>query len=477
VINGPQRPPRRPLLGGRFAAPPSDEMARFSSSLAVDLRMLDEDVDGSIAHATMLGEAGILDPGEAAEICAGLERVRSEIRAGAWVPEDAHEDVHMAVEARLTELVGDAGKKLHTARSRNDQVAADVRLWLKRRLADLDAALSELLAVLLDRVEADGRTLMPGYTHLQRGQPIWLGHHLLAHAWALTRDRGRFADALRRLDRSPLGGCAMAGTPHPIDRRRTAELLGFAGVAENSMDAVAARDHLQEVAAAAAICAGHLSRMAEELVLWSSSEFGLVRLGEGYATGSSIMPQKRNPDAAELVRGKSARVQGDLQALLSLTRALPMSYNRDLQEDREPLFDAVETTLAMVRITAGMWRTLEVARGRFDDELRGDFSLATELADVLASRGVPFREAHEAVGRMVRWCEERGENLSALTGEIARTFHPEMPDDLAPWLDPEAAVERRTSQGGTAWSEVLRQVEELRGKGGARAASPAGGGS
>ncbi len=466
-MSSPDRPSRgpasrRPLWGGRFAASPSDEMARFSSSLDVDLRMLDEDVDGSIAHAVMLGEVGILTADEAAEIRHGLERVRAEIRAGAWVPDDAHEDVHMAVEARLTKLIGDAGKKLHTARSRNDQVATDVRLWLKRHLAELDAALVELVGVLLDRIEADGRTLMPGYTHLQRGQPIWLGHHLLAHVWPLTRDRGRLRDALRRLDRSPLGGSAMAGTPHPIDRRRAAELLGFAGVADNAMDAVAARDHLQEVVAAAAICAGHLSRMAEELVLWSSSEFALVRLGGDYATGSSIMPQKRNPDAAELVRGKSARVQGDLQALLSLTRTLPMSYNRDLQEDREPLFDAVGTTLAMVRITAGMWRTLTVTRGRFDDELVGDFSLATELADLLAERGVPFREAHEAVGQMVRWCEERGENLSALTGEVARGFHPEMPDEIGPWLDPEAAAERRTSQGGTAWSEVLRQVGELR---------------
>ncbi len=452
----------RPLLGGRFEQAPSDEMARFSSSLQVDLRMLDEDIDGSVAHAVMLGEVGLLSAEEVAALRQGLEQVRGELRSGAWVPDDAHEDVHMAVEARLIELVGEAGKKLHTARSRNDQVAVDVRLWLKRRLADLDAALAELVTALLVRIESDGRTLIPGFTHLQRGQPIWLGHHLLAHAAPLVRDRGRLADAWRRLDLSPLGACAMAGTPHPIDRARTAELLGFGGVADNAMDAVAARDHEQEVAAACAICAGHLSRMAEELVLWSSAEWDLVRLSEAYTTGSSIMPQKRNPDAAELVRGKSARVIGDLMTLLALTRALPLSYNRDLQEGREPLFDAVLTTLDAVRITAGMWRTLDVRRDRFEAELKGDFSLATELADALVERGVPFREAHEAVGKMVRWCEERGGDLSALTPEAAREFHPRMPEDLAPWLDPRAAAERRTSRGGTAWREVVRQVEELR---------------
>ena len=450
------------LLRGRFTRPTSDDMQRFSSSLAVDLRMLDEDVDGSIAHAAMLGEVGILTVEEAARMREGLERVRAEIAAGAWVPGDEHEDVHMAVEARLTELIGDLGKKLHTARSRNDQVATDVRLWLKRRLEHLDGALAGLIATVLDRVEADGRALMPGYTHLQRGQPILLGHHLLGHVWPLVRDRERFADARRRFDECPLGACAMAGTAHPIDRAATAERLGFAGVADNAMDAVAARDHEQEVAAACAICMTHLSRMAEELVLWSTSEIAFVRLSGDYATGSSIMPQKHNPDAAELVRGKSARVYGDLQALLSLVKALPLAYNRDLQEDREPLFDAVATTRACVGIMAGMWRTLTVARERFEAALVGDFSLATELADLLAERGVAFREAHEVVGRIVRWCEQQGAGLEALTPEQAQRFHPAFPDDLGPWLDPRAAAERRASLGGTAWSEVERQVRALR---------------
>lgn len=453
------------LLRGRFGGSTGSDFERFSSSLDIDLRMLDEDVDGSIAHATMLGEVGVLTADEAQTLVEGLEKVRQEIKEGAWVPSDVHEDVHMAVEARLTEIVGDVGKKLHTARSRNDQVAVDVRLWLKRRLALLDEALGELINALLDRIEADGRTLMPGFTHLQRGQPIFLGHHLLAHTWPLTRDRERFQDAVRRLDRSPLGGCAMAGTPHPIDRRRTAEMLGFGGVVENAMDAVAARDHMQEVVSACAITMTHISRMAEELVVFSASEFNLWRLGEDYATGSSIMPQKRNPDAGELLRGKPARVYGDVIALLTLVKGLPMAYNRDLQEDREALFDAVETTIESLNIAAGVYRTLEVRQDRYVEELRGDFSLATELADLLVDRGVAFREAHEVVGALVRWCEERDVNLSAITPEVAREHCAAFPDDLSPWLDPVAAAERRTSQGGTAWSEVERQVALIRANG------------
>ncbi|MEM1179620.1 MAG: argininosuccinate lyase [Acidobacteriota bacterium] len=450
------------LIGGRFDAPPSEEMQRFSSSLAVDLRMLDEDIDGSLAHATMLAEVGILSISEAERLREGLEQVRRDLKGGTWRPTDAHEDVHMAVEARLTELVGEVGKKLHTARSRNDQVATDVRLWLRRRLDAMDAALVDVVEALLGVIEGQGQTLMPGYTHLQRGQPIWLGHHLLAHVWPLLRDRERFAGARSRVDRSPLGACAMAGTPHPIDRESTAAMLNFSGLVENAMDAVAARDHEQEVTAACSICITHLSRMAEELVVWASSEFAFVRHGEHYTTGSSIMPQKRNPDAAELVRAKPATVNGALIAQLTLTKALPMAYNRDLQDGREPLFAAVEATLDSLRITAGMWRTARFERRRFDEDLQGDFSLATELADLLAHRGVPFREAHEVVGQIVRWCEERGTNLLALTPEEALRFHPKLHGDLRQWLDPQAAAERRTSRGGTAWIEVARQVTSIR---------------
>jgi argininosuccinate lyase len=449
-------------LRGRFDGALDDEMLSFSSSLELDLELADDDIQGSLAHVRMLGETGVIPADEATEIAVGLETIRGELASGGWTPDPRFEDIHMAVEARLVELVGPIGGKLHTARSRNDQVATAVRLWLRRRLGGVDHALRGLIGVLLERIETDGRTLMPGYTHLQRGQPIWLGHHLLAHAWALTRDRERLAGALERVDRCPLGACAMAGTGHPIDRDLTAGALGFSAIAVNAMDAVSARDHLQEVAAVCAITMSGLSRLAAELVLWSSSEFGLIRLGEDHATGSSIMPQKRNPDGAELIRGKTGRVYGDLHSLLVLTKGLPLAYNRDLQEDRSAVTDALDQCQASLRIMAAMWRRLKVLGDRFSDELAGDFSLATELADLLVARGVPFRTAHEAVGSAVRWCDEQGGDLRLLDGGTAARFHHEFPDDLSPWLDPEAAVERRTSLGGTAWSQVERQLGRLR---------------
>lgn len=454
---------KKGLWGGRFEGGMARAMEPLNRSLDLDRRFWRHDIRGSRAWATALADAEVLTGEERKTLHSGLDAVAERLD-GADFSGFPDEDVHSLVERLLFEEVGEVAGKLHTARSRNDQVATDVRLWLRRRLELLDDALVDLLAAFLERVEGDGEILMPGYTHLQRGQPILLGHHLLAHAWPLVRDRERLADARRRLDRSPLGACAMAGTPHRIDRRSTAEMLGFAGVLENAMDAVAARDHEQEVAAACAICLGHLSRQAEELVLWSSSEFRFVRVGETFATGSSIMPQKRNPDAAELLRGKVARGAGAFQELLVLTKGLPLAYNRDLQDDREPLFDAVETTIDAVRIAAGMWRTLTFDPERFEDELRGDFSLATELADLLVERGVAFREAHEVVGRIVRWCEENERDLSALadgTVDAADAFHPRLHGDLSPVLDPRQAVERRTSRGGTAWPEVERQVELL----------------
>jgi len=450
------------LWSGRFEGGPGQEMQRFSESLGTDLQMFAEDIEGSLAHATMLEEVGLVSAEEGEALRRGLERVGQELREGRFQPGPELEDVHMAVEHRLTELEGPVGGKLHTARSRNDQVATDVRLWLRRRLDALDAGAARLITVLLDRVEADGRTLMPGFTHLQHGQPIWLGHHLLAYAFMLQRDRERFADARRRVDRCPLGAGAMAGTPHPIDRERTAALLGFAGPVENAMDAVAARDHLQEVTAACAICMTHLSRMAEELVLWASPAFSLVRHGEAWTTGSSIMPQKRNPDAAELVRGKAGRVFGAVSALLSMVKGLPLAYNRDLQEDKVSLFDAVDTTLSCLSVTAGMWRDLTVQRDRYREALRGDFLLATELADYLAKKGVPFREAHRVAGALVKWCEGQGGDFGLLTEAVLREHHPAFEADALAWLDPESAAERRTSRGGTAWSEIERQVRLLR---------------
>ncbi len=447
------------LWDGRFTGGPAAAMQAFSESLCDDLRLWRQDIEGSRAHATMLAEVGLLSGEERDALLAGLDAVAADLEGG-WVPGIQDEDIHMAVERRLHRHAGTVAGKLHTARSRNDQVATDLRLWLRGALDTLDDAVAALMAALLDRVETDGRTLLPGYTHLQRAQPIWLGHQLLAHAWALARDRERIADTRRRVNRSPLGAAALAGTPHPVDRARTAELLGFDGLVDNAMDAVAARDHLLEAVATCAICASHCSRMAQELVTWSSAEFGFVRLGEAWSTGSSIMPQKRNPDAAELVRGKTGRVTGALVSLLTLVKALPLAYNRDLQEDKHALFQALDTTTACVRVLAGCYGSLEVKGG---PDLRGDFLLATELADHLACRGVPFREAHRVVGQLVAQCEARGGNLSLLTLQELQATHPGFGEDVLAWLEPEAAVERRRSFGGTAWCEVERQVEVLRG--------------
>ena len=446
------------LWGGRFEGGPNAEMQAFSESLDTDMLMWREDIAGSVAHATMLGEVGLVTLAEADTIKAGLRQVEADLEAG-WTPDIALEDIHMAVETKLGEHIGPLAGKLHTARSRNDQVATDVRLWLRSRLDALDESLERLVLAICARAESDGRVLVPGFTHLQRGQPIWLAHHLLAHAWSLSRDRERLADVRKRVDRSPLGAAAMAGTPHPIDRGRTAELLGFGAVCENAMDAVAARDHLMESVSMAAIAMVHLSRVSEELVLWSSREFDWIRLGEAWSTGSSIMPQKRNPDAPELVRGKSGRVIGALNALIAMTKGLPMAYNRDLQEDRNALFDALHTTIACVRVTAGCFESMTVKGG---PDLVGDFALATELADFLANQGVPFREAHHVAGRIVKRCEERGCTLADLTLADLQEEHSGFTTEALDWLVPETAVERRTSRGGTAWTEVERQIALLR---------------
>ncbi|MCO4748381.1 MAG: argininosuccinate lyase [Proteobacteria bacterium] len=450
------------LWDGRFSGGPGDDMVAFSQSLDTDLRMWREDVEGSRAHVTMLGEVGLLTDAEVATLVEGLSQVEAELGDGRFVPTAAHEDIHMAVEARLTEIVGDVGAKLHTARSRNDQVATDVRLWLRSRLDALAFALTELLEALVVRVEADGGVLIPGFTHLQRGQPILLGHHLLAHAWSVARDLDRVRDARRRMNRCPLGSGAMAGTPHPIDRHRTSELLRFDAPIDNAMDAVAARDHLQEAAGVCAIAMTHLSRQSEELVLWSTEEFGLVRLSETYSTGSSIMPQKRNPDAPELVRGKTGRVAGAVTSLLVMVKGLPLAYNRDLQEDRQALFDALETTTQSARIMAGCWRELTVRSERYEEALKGHFLLATELADFLVTQGVPFRDAHHVSGSIVGHCEARGTNFASLTLEDFVGFHSAFTEEVFEWLDLRAAAERRTSFGGTASVEIARQVTALR---------------
>jgi len=446
------------LWDGRFSGGPAAEMQEFSESLSTDLLMWEEDIAGSVAHATMLGEVGLLTEQEVDEITKGLFSVAAELENG-WQPGIDQEDIHMAVEGRLHALIGPTAGKLHTARSRNDQVATDVRLWLRERLDRLSDEIRSLVLSLVDRVAEDGRVLIPGMTHLQRGQPIWLGHHLLAHAWALHRDWQRLADCRKRMNQCPLGAAAMAGTPHPIDRQKTASLLKFDGVVENAMDAVSARDHLCEALSVSAILAMHLSRMAEELIIWSSREFRYIQLSDSWSTGSSIMPQKRNPDAAEIIRGKTGRVYGALMGMLTMMKGLPMAYNRDMQEDRPLLFDSIHTVLASTRVMAGCVSSLNVLSG---PDLVGDPLLATELADFLASKGVPFREAHRVVGQIVRSCEQQSQKLSDLSVSDLQSHHSAFDAEALAWLDPEAAAERRTSQGGTAWSEVLRQVDLLR---------------
>jgi argininosuccinate lyase len=446
------------LWDGRFEGTPALLMQRYGESLSTDLLMWRQDLAGSRAHARMLCEVGILDDDELEAILGGLDTVGEELEAG-WVPGIELEDIHMAVEHRLHELIGPAAGKLHTARSRNDQVATDVRLWLREKLDELIDAVGALVDVLVDRAERDGKVLVPGTTHLQRAQPIWIAHQILAYAWMLERDRQRLSDCRKRANLSPLGSAALAGTPHPIDRSRTAALLGFDGVVENAMDGVSSRDHLIEAASACAILSSHLSRMAEELVIWSTPEFSRVRLGDEWSTGSSIMPQKRNPDAPELVRGRTARAYGGLFGLLTMVKSTPLAYNRDFQEDRPALFPAVLSTLDSVRVMAGCWESLEITA---DVPLEGDFLLATELADYLASKGVPFREAHHVTGRLVKLCEDRGTDLRGLTLDDLTAAHEAFAADVFDWLQPRAAAERRTSRGGTAWSEVIRQAALLR---------------
>jgi len=449
--------------GGRFREPTDNLVETFGSSIADDHHIALDDVDGSIAHATMLSEVGLLTGDEGPAIVQGLREIRTEIAEGRFPWDATLEDVHMNVERRLAVLVGDelAGK-LHTARSRNDQVALDARLYTRRMLGVVRDHAIELEEALVDQAEAHVDTLMPGYTHLQRAQPVRLAHHLLAYREMFARDRDRVQDVLRRLDRSPLGSGALAGTPHPIDRARVAELLGFSDVTRNSMDAVADRDFMLEAMSAASISMVHLSRLAEELIAWCSAEFGFARISDAFTTGSSMMPQKKNPDVAELVRGKTGRVVGDLVALLVTIKGLPLSYNRDLQEDKPPLYDALSTWSASVEIMARMIPAVSFDRARLAQALTDGFVTATELADFLVTRGVPFREAHAVVGRLVGDCIDRERRLDDLSGEELARFHPALDESARDWLDPAQAVERRDLVGGPARARVVAEIDRAR---------------
>ncbi len=451
------------MWGGRFATGPVELMQRINASHPFDRRLWQQDIRQSRAHAEMLRDQGILSATDHRAIDDGLAQVEEEIASGVFAWSDELEDIHMHVEHRLSELVGPAGKRLHTARSRNDQVATSLRLWARDTLDHLEAGLRSLQSVLLDHAERHAGTVMPGFTHLQPAQPVTLGHHLLAYVEMLDRDRGRIRDARERLNECPLGAAALAGTPFPIDREATARMLGFRHPMRNSIDAVSDRDFVLEILAAAAITAVHLSRLAEELVLWSTPAFGFITLPDAFSTGSSIMPQKRNPDAAELVRAKSGRVLGAFVAIASLLKALPLAYAKDLQEDKEPLFDATDALRISVAALTGMVEatTFNVSPMRAMAEV--GHPTATDLADWLVSHaGVPFRDAHQMAGRAVRMADQRQCQLQELPLEDLQALAPGITDEVFEVLDIDASLVRRTSAGGPAPEQVRAAVQAAR---------------
>ncbi|HEX5365307.1 MAG TPA: argininosuccinate lyase, partial [Acidimicrobiales bacterium] len=431
------------LWHGRFEGPPADELLAFTVSLGVDRRLAADDIAGSRAHVRGLARAGILADDEADVVLAALDRVEGELVAGTFAFEPTDEDIHTAVERRVTALAGAAGAKLHTGRSRNDQVATDLRLWARRELGGVARRVLDLQAVLLERAREAGTSYLPGYTHLQRAQPVLLAHHLLAHGWALARDVDRLVDCRRRLDVSPLGAGALAGSSLPLDPDATAADLGFAGRFENSLDAVSDRDFVAEALFALSLLAVHLSRMGEEVVLWSTAEYGFVRLDDAYSTGSSMLPQKKNPDIAELARGKAGRVIGGLTGVLAMLKGLPLSYNRDLQEDKEPLFDAVDEVGLALSALRGLYATLVFRTEVMQAAADSPDAAATDLAELLVQRGVPFREAHALVGGLVRDSLERHVPL----GELVAA-HPDLGEEGAALLAPGVAVARRRTAGG-----------------------------
>ncbi len=436
--------------GGRFKKPMDPILERVSSSLHFDRRLWKQDVRGSIAHAQMLARQAIISKEEGEQLVLGLEQVARELEAGTFPFDPALEDIHMNVERRLQALVGPVAGRLQTGRSRNDQIATDLALWLRDAVGDVRGALLALRTALVERAGGEIDVVLPGYTHLQRAQPVRLAHHWLAHERALARDDGRLRDARARMGQSPLGAGALAGSTLPLDREGTARELGFDAPAANSLDAVAARDAGLELLAALAILMVHLSRLCEELVLWSSAEFGFVELDDAFSTGSSLMPQKKNPDPAELVRGKSGRVIGDLVSLLVTLKGLPLAYNRDMQEDKEPLFDAVDTAVDSLLLIAGVVRTLAVKREAMARAAADPLLLATDLAEHLVLRGVPFREAHEAVGRLVAHAAETATPLDRLSSSALRRFHPALDVDPQSFFTAERSLEARGQVGGPA---------------------------
>jgi argininosuccinate lyase len=455
-------PKKETRWSGRFKEPVDEQVKRFTASVAFDQRLAKYDIEGSLAHARMLAAAGILARRDLAAIERGLARVRREIEAGTFEWSLDAEDVHLNIERRLTALAGDAGKRLHTARSRNDQVATDLRLWLRDEIDQILKRIVVLERALLEQAQRHAGLVMPGFTHLQVAQPVTFGHHLLAYVEMLERDRERLTQARSRANRSPLGAAALAGTSFRIDRRRVARELGFEALAENSLDAVSDRDFAIEFCACAALVMVHLSRLAEELVLWVSPRFGFVRLPDRYCTGSSIMPQKKNPDVPELVRGKSARVIGATVALMTLMKGQPLAYNKDNQEDKQPLFDAVDTVRDSLEVFAGMVTGMEPVPEAMRAAVLEGHATATDLADYLVKKGVPFRDAHEAVARAVREAERLGVDLASLPLSKLRDFSAKIGADVKKILTPEGSIAARSHVGGTAPAQVRSAIARAR---------------
>ena len=444
------------LWHGRFEGGPAAELLAFTVSLGYDRRLAADDLAGSRAHVRGLARAGILTDDEAGVVLAALDRVEDELRSGEFIFQPTDEDIHTAIERRVTALAGPAGAKLHTGRSRNDQIATDLRLWCRRELGEIARRVVTLQRTLLDRAGDAGPAYLPGYTHLQRAQPVTLAHHLLAHGWALARDVDRLIDCRRRLDVSPLGAGALAGSSLPLDPDGTADDLGFASRFENSLDAVSDRDFVAEALFALSMLAIHLSRMGEEVILWSTDEFGFARLDDAYSTGSSMLPQKKNPDIAELARGKAERVIGDLTGVLATLKGLPLSYNRDLQEDKEPLFDAVDQMALALTALTGLYRTLVFDVERMQHAADSPYSAAIDLAELLVEQGTPFRDAHALVGGLVRDSLERRVPLAELV-----EAHPDLGAEGAALLQPGRPVTRRTTPGGAGPDPVAVQIERF----------------
>ena len=450
----------KPLWAGRFSAAPTGELERFGASLPFDKRMWRQDIRGSKAHAAMLAHQGVISQQDADAIRAGLDDIAGQIERGEFAFDvDRDEDIHMAIERVLTENIGPAGGRLHTGRSRNDQTAVDTHL-IARDLADeILASLAKLEAVLLDRAQGEFGVVMPGYTHMQPAQPVLLSHHLLAYFWMFNRDFRRVSAAREAANVCPLGAAALAGTTYPLDRHMTAEALGFSGPTANSMDSVSDRDYLLDLIYACSVCQVHLSRLCEELVWWSSAEFGFVEMDDAHSTGSSIMPQKKNPDFAELVRGKSGRVVGDLTSLLVTVKGTPLTYDKDLQEDKEPLFDAADTVLGSLMACTGMLATCTFKEGRMREASHEGYMAATDLADYLVGKGLPFRQAHAVVGRIVGDCVREGVTLQQLSTDELRSYSELFDDDAHEALDIDSIVRRRTTFGGTGHEAVRAQLK------------------